>query len=42
MRLPNYQTDFSPYFKRPGVEGRVTVPNNVKLVIGTESFDCSG
>ena len=40
MRLENYRSDFSPFFDRGG--DRVVIPNNVKLVIGSRTFNCSG
>ena len=41
MRLQGrFNSDFSPYFDRGG--NRVVLPNNVKLVIGTKTFNCSG
>ena len=40
MRLENYRSDFSPYFDRGG--DRVVIPNNVKLVVGSRTFNCSG
>jgi len=42
MRLPHFNNDFSPYFVRDGKVDRVVIHNNVKLVVGTEIFNCSG
>jgi len=42
MRLYNLPSDFSPFFMRKDKEGRLGVPNNIKIVVGTESFNCSG
>ena len=41
MKLSQKQ-DLSPYFYRDDMLDRMAISNDVKVVVGTRSFNCSG